>query len=534
LFFASALAQALPAGQSPASSGQQQPPTFRSAARLVQVTVIVHDRDRKPVAGLTREDFQLQEDGKDQRIEAFSAETRTSTASAEPVPAPGNTFTNRLGEAAAGVTVILLDRVNTSIVDQMSAREHTLKLLEGLGPGDRVGLYLLDGSDAIKVLHDFTNDSESLRRVVARYRARDSRELAAVEDMAALGTPGADSGLTPELIAWLQDVDERLKNELTRDRIVHTSNGLQTIARRLSGVRGRKNLIWVTGAFPIVVAERSGSRVFTPELNPGLRALNDAHVAVYPVDARRLQGAFASRPADKQQVFHSINTTNPDIETMQLVAEDTGGRAFYNTNDLRGAMRRALDDSQIAYVLGYYPANDKWDGKFRQIRVRVNRRGMEVRHRRGYLATASPSDDAATRTAALRDALLSPLAATGVELTVGVAAPPEAGAGDVDVTVRVEPRTVTLEREGDRWRGTVDLLIAQIVPDGTLYANIDVSMGLDLTDEQRDRALAEGLSLTRRIALRGDAHQIRVVARDVRSGATGSVIVPVSAVKKGG
>jgi VWFA-related protein len=454
-------------------------------------------------------------------------ETRAATASAEPEPAAANTFSNRLGDAAGGITVILLDRINTSMVDQLSAREHTLKLLEGLDPGDRVGLYMLDGSDSLKVLHDFTNDSESLRRVVTRYRAAASRELAAIEDMATLGTPGADSGLTPELIAWLQDVDERLRNELTRDRVVHTSNGLATIARRLSGVRGRKNLIWVTGAFPIVVSDFGGQRTFTPELNPGLRALNDAHVSVYPVDARRLQGAFASRPADKQQVFHSINTTNPNIETMQFIADDTGGRAFYNTNDLRGAMRRALDDSQVAYVLGYYPANEKWDGKFRQIRVRVNRRGTEVRHRRGYLATAAPAGDAATRAAAVREALSSPLEATGVELTVRLSTPSDALAGDVDVTVRIEPRSVTLQRESDRWRGTVDLLIGQVVPDGTLYANVDLSLDLDLTDDQRDRAVAEGLAITRRITLRGDAHQIRVVARDVPSGATGSVIAPV-------
>jgi VWFA-related protein len=76
----------------------------------------------------------------------------------------------------------------------------------------------------------------------------------------------------------------------------------------------------------------------------------------------------------------------PNIDTMHLLANDTSGRAFYNTNDIGGSVRQTIDDARVTYVLSYYPSHDKWDGRFREIKVTVGRSGVEVRHRKGYLA----------------------------------------------------------------------------------------------------------------------------------------------------
>ena len=101
------------------------------------------------------------------------------------------------------------------------------------------------------------------------------------------------------------------------------------------------------------------------------RALNDSDVAIYPVDARGLIGAFATSASARQQEFTTLDTIMPNVETSKFIADHTGGPAFYNTNDLGSAIRRAAEDSTLTYVLGYRPSNTSWDGRFRAIKVSV-------------------------------------------------------------------------------------------------------------------------------------------------------------------
>jgi VWFA-related protein len=126
----------------------------------------------------------------------------------------------------------------------------------------------------------------------------------------------------------------------------------------------------------------------TLEIQRATRALNNAQVALYSVDARGLIGAFTYDRGRARVVTLSMVYDNLDILT--ITADETGGRAFYNTNDLARSLHRALDDAGHTYVLGYYPSHGRWDGRYRQIRVRVTRPGVEVRHRRGYFATLEP------------------------------------------------------------------------------------------------------------------------------------------------
>ncbi len=113
-------------------------------------------------------------------------------------------------------------------------------------------------------------------------------------------------------------------------------------------------------------------------------------------------------------------TTMPALDSMQMLAERTGGVVFTNTNNLGRAISRAIDDAQITYVLGYYPTNVKWDGHFRKISVKVRRPGVSVRHRSGYLAFPPPPQTAESRQNALVRALASPLNAIALPLTVNL------------------------------------------------------------------------------------------------------------------
>src|SRR6266536_207810 len=91
-------------------------------------------------------------------------------------------------------------------------------------------------------------------------------------------------------------------------------------------------------------------------------------------------------------------------DTMAILANRTGGRAYYNTNDLTRAIHEAIDDAQVNYVLGYYPAHNKWDGKFHQVKVQVNRKGIDLRYRLGYFAFAETPRDKEDRMTALKEA----------------------------------------------------------------------------------------------------------------------------------
>jgi VWFA-related protein len=498
---------------------------IRVATRLVQVHVVVQDRNG-PIKDLTKADFKLTDGGREQTIELF--EVVFDAVRPQPVPLPPAMFSNEFTvSGSTSATVILIDKLNTTMVDQIAVREQAIKFLQEIRSTDRVGLYVLDNADSIRVLHDFTADAASLIKALRQVKLRTSNEVAAVEDV--LDTSAVDANIDPALLEWARGVEEQRQMDTTRDRVRHTNVGLETIAERLAGIEGRKSLVWISSAFPISMATTAGRQTsLGPDLNSGLLALNDANVAVYPVDARRLMGAFATPASARQQQFTTLSTVRSVTDSFELVAEETGGRAFFNSNDLTGAMRRAIDDGQLVYVLGYYPSHERWNNQFREIKIQVNRRGADVRHRRGYVATPTPSRDRGARDARIKDAAQSPLEMTGI----GLLAQAVRGEGQaVTLAVRIDPKDVALDKTGDKWTGEVDLLVAQASPQGALRVLLHTTLSLGLTDGQRQKVMASGLALSRAITLQDNPYQLKIVARDAKTGAIGTLIIPAAKLK---
>lgn len=519
----------------PLPASPQESPSFPVTTRLVQISVIVQDKDGQPVRGLTRDDFRLLENGKEQPIDLFVEEVAAAAPRlASPGAAPGEpsvTFSN-LGEGpAVGVCVILVDRLNTRWDDQLQARDQVVKLLRQAGSEDPIALYLLDAGGNVRVLHDFTSDTASLLRALERHRARVPTEVVAADE------EPIQTGKDPELDAWLRETHDKENEDLARDRALYTTRALEAIARHLAGVRGRKNLVWISSGFPLTIGEGSiRLRSVTDEIRLATRALGEANVAVYPIDAGGLATSFLSAPVARagppsgpttRTPFTPLGMRMPARDAMQLLAEETGGRAFYNTNDIAGAVRRSIEDTRVSYLLGYSPSHGRWDGKFREVKVEVRRSGVEVRHRRGYLALAQPAgrDDGTSREQALRLTLRSPLPETGLGLTVQLqAAGPEAPA-ETAVVLRIDPRGITLQKSGDRFLGTVDVLIGQGLPE-SFIVDAYLTLNLKLTARQHEQVMREGIVVGRSITLRAGAHRISVAARDLPSGATGSVFIP--------
>ncbi len=224
---------------------QPPPPTFHVSTRLIQVNVIVNDKRENPITGLKPEQFTLFDQGKPQRVVYFSERTTRSDSAAQ--PAVANSFSNRPDEktgASGGVTVILFDSMNTKLNDTMFARARVAKFLDSVRPEDRIALYAL--STRLAVLHDFTDDAEALRRALDRFKSNDSYEARVTKfEESHTGDPVMD--------AIINDNNQRVSDLHIGTRVQNTAAALEAIAHHLAGVPGRKNLVWVSGSFPIDV-----------------------------------------------------------------------------------------------------------------------------------------------------------------------------------------------------------------------------------------------------------------------------------------
>lgn len=522
---------------------KQEPPVVHVITRLVQVNAIVQDKKGEPVTDLTRDDFTVLDQGQSQTISTFSVESlRMLPAPAQ--PAPTNVFSNRFEQKAdtpTSVTVILLDGLNTRFEDMAQARAQIIKFLGQLQPQDRVALYTL--TTRLRVLHDFTTDATSLLRALERSKGHVSAELAASEPEP-VNLTGIDA-----LDEFLTAANQRVADFYTINRVEMTAGAIEGIANHLAGLPGRKNLVWVSGSFPFSIGldapftpatASQERRTFSEEVERAARALNNANMAIYPVDARGLIGpSFATRgPAFNPSVRRRPNVQGPsnikfspdraNFDTMNILADRTGGRAFYNTNDIQGSIRRAIEDSRVTYVLGFYPTHGNWDGKFREIKVQVMRPGLHVRYRRGYFALADVSLDSKQREVVMHAALGSPLDDTSLGLEVHVQVVDVPGAMTLKTELLVYPRDLTLVAQGDRWVGAVDVLFVQRGPDGKDLAGEVKTLNLNLKRETYDEVMKKGLSLTRNLPLASGVAQFRVVVRDATSGSIGSLTIPLT------
>ena len=509
---------------------------LRTTTRLVQINVIA-TKHGEPVPGLKKEDFQVFDNGKRQEIRQFSEETR-ALLPAVAAPLPTGTFTNQLEQRSgtpAAVTAILLDGVNTRFSDQTYARKQVVQFLRQIQPEDRIAIYTLD-SRGLRVLHDFTTDSADLVAKLAKYQGDIAPDVTGVsETIDPLGGFLGGGGNSFERAFFLNN------------RIQQTLHAIEFIAQNLAPLPGRKNLIWISSAFPLQMgflpsggnrgsattgmpgngrAMSSGSatrlpreqRTWTDDADRTIRALNDANLAIYPVDARGLVASASPRTA---------NRTYANQATMEELATRTGGRAFINTNDIASAVRTAVQDSSVTYTLGFYPQNDKFDNSFHNLRVKlVDFPHLDLRYRKGYVDQSTPPQDEGLRRAALQDAVLSPMDANGIGLRTNVH---QTSAG-FDVTLRVDPKSILLDPQGDRWAGKLDLLFVEKDQHGAQTYGVDDTLLMELKQENYDRVQREGLMYHRVLPLTGKASEIRVVVRDASTGAVGSITASLDAI----
>jgi VWFA-related protein len=507
------------------------PPSLRVTARLVEVTVIAEDKQGQPVVDLTREDFVVSDNGRRERIVSFSAPASRMAASTAPEALPANTFTNRIEQLAAGsssVTAILFDGLNTPMARQSYARQQILSFLKQVAPGSTFSLYTL--GRGLSVLRDFTTDTRSLVRALEGYRGEVSAELGAA------GPETADEG-PARFRSWLDELDLNLVEHYARDRALRTTRTLLVIASHLQRMPGRKNLVWVSGSFPAWIGRDSvplperlkpAEQSLWPEIERAARALNDSNLTVYPVDARGLMAPPEYEPERASISRQAPFADRSGFATMETLAARTGGQAFFNSNDLVRAFRLAIDDSRFAYSLGYEPSHDQWNGEFRRIAVTVKRPGVRLRHRQGYFAQPEAPADESYRSGALAAAMWSPLDATRLGLTVRAI---PAGNDSLDLELRLRARDVCLRPLEEGWHGKLDVWLVQLGAGDRLLDTASHVAELRLTQPGLHSLGPTGdLVLTERLRRARKSVLLRVLVRDVSTGALGSVSIPLDRV----
>ncbi len=538
-----------PGGQS--TTANPETPLVRVTTRLVQLNVTAHDHHGKLIPDLTKEDFVVTDQGKEQKIAVFRIESTLSTSGPPAKLMPRNQFSNRLdrqSQIPTAVTVVLIDSLNTPFKDQAHARRQVLQFLRQIRPEDRIALYSMSVR-GIRVIHDFTNNSGALVMALARTMPELNRDLTDMERDQVNLDERVD--YNSPLEGFAADSGDAEAAFFARDRVLNTCTVMKVLANHLTSISGRKNLVWVSGGFPISFGfgdpavenplRNHFSEMYNDYIEDASRAMGSANVAVYPVDARGLLGLplfdaskqIRMNPRTRELPPEMIHVDHRNFDTMNYLADLTGGKAFYNTNDINGAIRKAIDDSAITYTLGYYTSEEDWDQKFHRIKVKVRRSGVSVRTKKGYYARSERTPSAKELARATYDAVWSPLDASSIGLSAQIDPSPGVPLAS-RITMLVDPLDLTFKQTPGRLNGSADLIIAQLTKRGKRIADKRETINLALKPETYQAIVKDGLRLMEDVKLGPETESVRLVVVDRGTGAVGTLTMPVLAQDKSG
>ena len=335
--------------------------------------------DGSNASGLHGSDLRVFDDGKAQTILSLEPMDRGSaTAQGEPGTARPTESPDR--NSYPHSVIILLDALNTEWSDQVFAHRAVEHLLDAPSSGERIAIFAL--GDRLYLVHDFTSDIAELRAALHKLSVKAPH----ADTAAASPSPYSAAVSFSSLAAFsnsmhthdhVTDFEARF---FQRRRILSSFEALTAIANLAKKIPGQKDLLWVSSAFPLLIhgtTDPLDNDSYFDQAKEATQILSSAGLRVYPVDAR---GLSASPNA-------YIN-----IMTMQEFADQTGGKAFYNNNDLTSLMRSALEDSRKGYLLTYSPNDLRADGSFHAIRIKTVHGGVKLRYRLGYFADALPKN----------------------------------------------------------------------------------------------------------------------------------------------
>ena len=546
---ASLFAAVLSGQQAPASaqgsgaaSPQEPPPvTFRVEVNYVEVDAVVTDAQGRIVTDLTQADFEVLEDGRPQKVAAFSLVNIPIDLPVRPLfaaaPIEPDVQTNTAQEGR--IYTIVLDDLHTTFSSSARVKKFLRDFIErNFGANDLAAVVYTSGRGTAG--QEFTNNRRLLLEAVDRFQGRRLRsealEQADSRNMATqLGTEIAD----PQNERDLQRMDPA---EAERAFEARTMLGaVRDLAAFMEGVRGRrKTLLLISEGVSYNIYDmfnNSSAGIIMQQAGDAVAAATRGNVAIYAIDPRGLsaleesievaaplgdpgQFSFTGRVEDLRKMAQ---------QSLQTLAEGTGGFAAINRNDFTDVFQRIVRENSTYYVLGYYPANDRRDGKFRRIEVRVKRPGLQVRSRRGYVAPRGRAPDtraagANPLDAAAASALGSPVPMSGVPLRVTAAAfKGPAPNASVAVTVEMRVDAFTFAEKNGKFVDRVEVAFSALDVSGKGRPAQKHVVAMDLSPQTYAAARERGFRVLSELMLPPGRYQVRVAAAEEESSRSGSV-----------
>lgn len=522
---------------------QQPPVTFKVEVNYVEIDANVTDAQGNFVRTLTKDDFQILEDGKPQALTVFSMVDipieRVDPPLFSKTAIPPDVVTNRT-PFEGRVFVIVLDDLHTRFNRTSRTRAAARQFVERyVGANDIVAVVNTSGYG--KSMQDFTRNRQLALKAVdaAMGNKTESSTQAALQDYNAnRDIPGAPSNANASF------------NEM--QRYTSARNALRTLknlADFMAGMRGRrKAVVYFSEGINYNVTDAISNTHATDvqrEIREMVAAATRANVNVYSVDPRGVTTGMedaieiGSFPTDGSiRSTDLMNEMRLEQDSLRAVADETGGFAVLNQNDFRSGFSRILEDNSSYYVLGYYPTNEKLDGKFRNIQVKLLKPGLKVRARRGYVApvpakkekpaTGSPAQKV---TPALRDAMDSPIAMSG--LTISAFAAPFKGTGAnvaIAMAIEIDGSGMTFTRTPQGlFADELEIALYAADGNGKIKDGARDVIGLSLKAQTHDIVRQGVFRVIRRIQVPPGKYQLRIGARESGGGKVGTVIYDLEA-----
>ena len=528
----SAAQQTAPAPPTPRG---QPPLTFKVDVNYVEIDAQVTDAQGNLVRNLTKDDFQISENGKPQALTVFSTvdipvEHIDPPLFAKAAIPPDVASNARPFEGR--VFVIVVDDLHTAATRTGRVRAAArLFVSRYVGANDLVAVVNTSGFSS--GAQDFTTNRTLALRAIdsAIGQKADSATSAALDDYYRNNTGGiaGDSTISAD------------SNELERyTKARNTLATMKALANYLDGIHGRRKAVvfFSEGIDYDATNPFAGryARDVQDSMQEAIAAATRGNVSIYSVDPRGVTSGMddliqiQSFPTDNSiSSTQLLEETRVQHDNLRVLSDQTGGFAVLNQNDFRNAFTRILDDSSSYYVLGYYPTNGNRDGKFRRVEIKVLKPGLKVRARNGYYApkgrTAPTKLEEGKGSPELRDAMNSPVGMSG--LTLHAFAAPLRGPAPKDAVA------VSLEIDGTK-------LPFKQSPDGLFTDDLEISMyaydqkgkiqdgaqdvlNLRLKPATHDIVSKGRFRIVRRLQIPPGKYSVRVGARESNSGLLGTV-----------
>jgi VWFA-related protein len=464
--------------------------------RLTKLSVVALDNRGRPVSDLTAADFQITDAGKPEKITLFRHDEPKLQ---QPRLGP-NEVSNRGAANFSHATLVLFDLLNQSFTIRGGAQNYLIEGLRKLESADNLFLYLLTVHGDLYPVHPLPLDKTAASGDGSGAPwTRNSKALIEQAVGQVYGLRG------PNL-----DID-------TRIRMTYAS--LESVARLLAAVPGRKSVVWVTHGVPITLgpsADTAGDFVdYTPLLRRMAETFGRDSVAIYPVQQAPPGMAGDGTPEAR---FSGIGSE----DTLKQFADLTGGSIRFS-GDIGPAIRQAMSDVQTSYLLGYLQPPEEWDGKFHKLNVTCSRKGVRLQFKTGYYAAAEvPADEQES----LRQVMASSFDAA--EIGIRGKLVPDPSGKSLLLECHLDPADVPMEQSASGWVAHLAFQVEGIHAGGQSEHTAVTPFEVKLNAEEHVKALADGIPLARTIAFNDAWKKLRLAVVDRDSHAVGSLTLPVT------